>query len=145
MNIVLPRVDAQLQFLGKIYSYLNVAGTIIGLYQNNLAVTVNTILTDLVVATFTGYGVKPALHSVAPFINGAGNVETQAPSVSWTPTDGVNPNIIYGAYILDAPGNLLYIMPFDQGYSMVDALSTLTIVPRIAMPASGWPMDVEPM
>jgi len=81
----------------------SVLGTEIRLFTNAVAVTVDTVLADLVEATFPGYVGIPAntLTWPDPAINVDGEAESDGPLMEWEATsDPASPETIRGLYVV---------------------------------------------
>jgi hypothetical protein len=83
-------------------------------------------LSDLTVATFTGYVRKASVFG-AQFVSTDGKIATLSDQVSWVPTDGVTPNVVLGAFLATAVtgGLLLGVEQFPTPREMKDATSML--------------------
>lgn len=101
------------------------------LFQNNLVPTADTILSDLTEATFSGY-------SAGMFSGGAlgGSLDafnrgyaTWSP-LTWTKS-GATGNTIYGYYVTNSGGSLLWIERFDIPIPMTTDGAYLVITPRL--------------
>lgn len=79
------------------------------LFQNNISITNTTLLAALTEATFTGYAAVAAQVFAAPYIDQAGLVRTNAPSVPFVMTDTVTPNTIYGWALTDSGKTILVL------------------------------------
>jgi hypothetical protein len=114
------------------------------LFQNNVVVTPATLIGDLTEATFAGYVAKTLTWAVGPYLNPAGQAEIQNGSVNWTPTDSVTPNAIYGYWVEDAAGNLLWAENFTTPRSMASTLDTITLLPTLVLVPGGLSGIVQP-
>lgn len=74
----------------------------IGLFQNNITPTPATALGDLTEPTYTGYAQQSILNWGGVQTNPDGSVQTVClNNFVFLPSDGVTPNTIYGAFVLD--------------------------------------------
>lgn len=106
-----PLVQTILDLLSQATDHLaaGLMGAKAGLYNQNIPVTPTTTLAALVAAlpVFTGYATK-AITWGTPSIADDGTVEVLGTLAAWAPTDAVNPDTIFGAYICDSTStNLL--------------------------------------
>ena len=102
---------------------------VIHLFQNNYTPVDGTVVGDFVEATFDGYGSQGVSTWGSPTIVGPRG-QTQAASNTWTKAAGTNPNLIYGYYILDGAGNLLWAERDPAApIPMNVAMDTYTITP----------------
>jgi hypothetical protein len=110
-----------------------VFGHSLRLYQNNYVITRDTILSDLVEATFNGYAaINPTWGS--PFQNGVEDVI--AGSVSTFTAGGglIGPQTIYGYYFLDNVGNYSWGETFPGGPTTIAVIGQqLVIYPQLKM------------
>jgi hypothetical protein len=146
MQVVVNRLGGGADFAAAIKTLLTTVGTKAGLFKNDIIPTPDTVLGvgGLVDANFDGYAQKAALHSVGPFFDPNLNFEIQSPSITWTPTAGVTPNTIYGMYVIDSTGALVYSCRFTNPVLLSGILTGITVVPRFAVPSFGWPTIIEP-
>lgn len=78
------------------------------LFQNDFAPNVAMVLADLTEATFSGYAAAAGLAWGAPFINADGRAETDLPSQQFQHDGGAVANLVYGYYLTNAAGTVLY-------------------------------------
>lgn len=89
-------------------------GAEVHLYQNNIQITPDVQLSDLVECDFDGYAPGAALTWAAPVPDGTGGAITYGGCVNFTATDGAKPNTAYGYYLTDTGATkVLYVEPFD--------------------------------
>jgi len=109
MSIVLANL-AKPVLLGLKLSTLN--GGSMRLFKNNLTPTGANVLSDFVEADFTGYptGTGVPLTGVfgTPYLNGSNQGETDGSLVTFTQTGTGTTCDVYGYYVLDGSGNLLF-------------------------------------
>jgi hypothetical protein len=80
------------------------AGTQLILFSNNLSITKDTQVSDLVPCIFTGYAPVAALVFGTPYIDLGGNVRADVPSNTFVATSGTPVDTIAGWAILDTAG-----------------------------------------
>lgn len=91
-----------------------VLGVTLKLFQNNLAVTRNTVLADFVECDFDGYAPQTPTWSAA-FQNGVEDVAT-TPVCTFTAGAGIaGPQLVYGYFFLDADGDYSWGETFEDG------------------------------
>jgi hypothetical protein len=109
------------------------AGVKLGLYQTPIDILPTTPLSTFTAdkATFTSY-VKTALVWDTPSVADDGTVEVVSHSITFRPTDAVNPNQIYGCWIEDSTAAFLYYAgQFDGApLPMVNALQQIIVTVR---------------
>lgn len=104
----------------------------IGLYTNNPALTVGTVLSDLTEPTFTGYArVTPVLE--AEQVDAAGNQIEGFPSVHFQPTGGTGlPATVQGYFLAFTPTGgspmLLFAEQLPAPFAFTDTLTGLDII-----------------
>lgn len=104
----------------------------IRLYQTDLAIDKNLTLAVLNSnsATFAGYG-DQTITWAAPSISEDGIVEVIGTTPAYRPSDGVTPNNIFGIYIINQNGDLMFVGRLDAApVPLVNALSQLTVTLR---------------
>lgn len=125
--LVIPK-SALLLFLADTVAG-ELAAAVVHLYKNDLVPTPNTILADLISADYSGYATKVLGTAGAPIINSDGAAQVVYPSQQWQHSSGATANTIYGAYVLDAGGALLYVERFGTPVNMTDATDGFIYVP----------------
>jgi len=78
------------------------------LYQNNFTPIDTMVIGDLTEADFDGYARIPLTGWSAPALNGDFKAQTDLPAQIFTMTGSTTPNDIYGVFVVDGSGNLLY-------------------------------------
>jgi hypothetical protein len=107
--IVIPR-GAEVKFQDAITTALLTAAKI-KLFQNDVNPNPNTVIGDLTEATFSGYLAATATWG-ATFLNSDGKAEADAPSHMFARAAGATSNDIFGYWVEDAAGNLLFAERF---------------------------------
>ena len=110
------------------------------LFQNDFTPNADSLLAAFIVADFVGYANKTIVTWGAAFLDPTGLATTLAPLQTWTPTNGVSPNTVFGCYFLDAGGDLVWSYRFPNPVYFADANSVFNMVPKfqsgqIAQPA----------
>lgn len=113
-------------------------GALCALFQNPITPTENTPFASFTPADFNGYAPSAALVWGSPFLSPNGVWCVSAPSVLFTPTDGLVQNTIYGYYIVN-PGNTDWLAAtrFDTPFLVLDDTTPLQLIPTI----SPWSAD----
>jgi hypothetical protein len=101
----------------------------IRLFKNNRVPAFSDTIADYVEADFSGYTGGTALAWGAAFINGASQGEIDASQISWTHTGGATANLIYGIYVTDVTGALMYAERFPAPSSMSSIGDNITYNP----------------
>jgi len=126
--IVLPASSRLLQLEAIIAAQLD--GGSLRLYKNELTPTVDSILADFTVANFTGYANKTIATWGTPYLDALGLATVLGGLQTWTCTDAVTPNQIYGCYYVDAGGELIFAERFSSPIPMGSADEVLNMVPK---------------
>jgi hypothetical protein len=108
----------------------------VGLYQGIAPPAgPESVMANLTEATYTGYARQALTPWTSPYNASVGFVTIDGPALHFTPADGVVPNTILGWFIASAAvgGTLLAIEPLATPAPLIDADSTLSIMPRFAI------------
>jgi hypothetical protein len=105
----------------------------IHLYQNNVVLGNGILLANFTEVVTAGY----AAHSQASGSLGAityndGVAEANEPNITWTFTNPSTAQTIYGMYILDTSGNLLWAASFDVAYVLGTTGGSLVLLQQMA-------------
>lgn len=127
--------------IGNATTTHNLYGAKVRLFQVDVPLDRSTTLATLNSdsATFTGYAEKTITWN-APSRAVDGSIEVVGALSEWRPTDAVTPNNLFGAYVVNAAGELVLAGRFDDApIPMADALDSLllTIRWRPTTPAIG--------
>jgi hypothetical protein len=104
------------------------------LFKNNIQPTIDSVIGDLIEADFVGYpagGVAVATWPAPYWLSDDGNVHVTA-FHQFMATDATTPNIIYGYYVTDKDGALLYAANLPAPVNMPDASSALLLEGDVA-------------
>lgn len=130
-------VATQATQLGTLSALVAVGGLLAGvkihLYKTHLNPDPTTPLATFTAAEadYTGYAAQAVGTWGAPYIDIDGLAHVSAPSKQFQPTDGVAPNVIYGAFITDTAGAvLIFYVVFDTPVSLLNALQALIYDPN---------------
>lgn len=138
-QLVVPQ-EGQTEFMTDVKTALAAVITAtklkVHLYTNNYTPIGSTTITDFTEATFTGYAAQnvPALGVV--FTNDSGQAEFDCTATStWTATDAVTPNTIYGYYVVDSTTGTIvrWAERFDTPVDMTAAGKTLILLLRLLL------------
>jgi hypothetical protein len=100
------------------------------LFQNDIVPNKDTVAGDLLVCNFTGYSnVAIATWSDA-FIDDLGRVASLGTLAVFHQTGSAVTNTAYGAYYLNAAGDLVWAIRFDQPFQFSGAGLSLPVVPK---------------
>lgn len=98
----------------------------------------NTVRADLVAieADYTGYAAKVVAAFSGPFNDADGKAALISPLQNFNPSGSTVTNSIYGGWVEDSTGVLLYVFRLANPVPMLSALSNLALViePRIPGP-----------
>jgi hypothetical protein len=126
-NLVLQQGDE------KILNVLRLANdplATLRLFQNNHVPAVGDVNANYTEATFSGYA-SVALGTWNPaFLNGSNQGEIDAAPATFTHNAGATTNLIYGAYVTDNAGDVIYAERFGAPISMALNGDTFTYTPR---------------
>lgn len=103
--IVLSRAG-KLQLLNEKRTFLNTCT--LRLFQNNLQPTDANVVADFTEATFDGYAAQPLDDFGVAALDQNNKGRIVAPLHTFTATGGVTANQIYGYYVTDPAGALVY-------------------------------------
>jgi hypothetical protein len=101
------------------------------LYKNSVTLTATTVASDLAECNFPGY-VSFAMPAWSPvFINPLDQAETDEANHVWTMTGTSPSNSVYGYYVTDSSGVLIYAEANPAGPQSMAALGdTYAVLPR---------------
>lgn len=90
----------------------------VNLFQNDVAISPSTVKADLTVATFSGYTAATVTALLPAYLDPAGGASAQIATQQFNHTGGGVANVIYGAWVETAAGDLILVIKFDQGIPM---------------------------
>jgi len=103
------------------------------LYQNNQFPDPTDTAAAYIEATFSGYpGPVPPVFGSA-FINGAGQGEIAATTLTFVHNGGPTANTVYGIFVTDSGGGLVYAERFGAPVLMASATDFILYTPRITV------------
>jgi len=127
-NVVLQQGD--LEFLETVRSAATVL-TSLKLFQNNHVPAVTDVNANYTEATFSGYlAMALGVWNLA-FINPSGKGEIDANPQAFSHNGGGVANSIYGVYVVDATGNVMYAERFPAPVLMAALGDSITYTPRL--------------
>lgn len=107
---------------------------VLHLYKNNLVFDPATVVIgDLETASYTGFTTPTLVWDVAS-VSDDGHAEVMAAQATFRPTSSVATNDIYGYYVVNAGGDLLFGGTFEGGplpMNGVNDVIKLTVVYRL--------------
>jgi len=106
---------------------------ILRLYQNNYFPDPTDTAAAYVEATFSGYPGGTALGFGAAFVNGAGQGEIASMPITFAHNGGGVTNTVYGIYVTDGAGNLIYAERFGAPITMAVATDFIIYTPRVTV------------
>lgn len=102
----------------------------IKLFQNNYIPVAGTVIGDLTEATFSGYAAQAlAGGAVSGMLDASGRAVAQWNAVTFTKA-GATGNTIYGYYVIDGSGNLLWAERFDSSIAMNTDGAFIQLTPK---------------
>jgi hypothetical protein len=107
----------------------------IGLYTAiSPSASPTSVMGDLTEATFTSYARQQITAWGGPFDTPGGAAQILGPMLTFTPSDSVVPEVIYGAFWADASsaGNLLGVDPFVTPISLPGPTTAVNVVPELS-------------
>lgn len=90
----------------------------VDLYQNDYTPSPGTVIGDLTVADFSGYGQKTVADLLAAYIDPAGGASAQIATQQWDHSGGGVSNTVYGFYVRTAGGVLILAGRFAEPIPM---------------------------
>lgn len=105
-------------------------GAKVHLYQNNIAVRPDTILTDFTEADFDGYAASAAVTWGTVATDSSGNAVVYGDAKTFLCTGSVTPNTVFGYYVTNGAGSTLeYAEAFATPVGFGNAGDNLVILP----------------
>lgn len=101
----------------------------IHLYKNNHVPAFTDTILDFTEADFSGYGSSILLAWGAAVINSGVQALIATPPVSWTRSSGPTSNTVYGVYVTNVAGDLMYAERFPAPISMTSNGDTISYEP----------------
>lgn len=105
----------------------NYSGLKMGLFQNNVTPSLTTSLSDLVECNFEGYTASHPPDGRAAVAGWSGvtfntpSAQSTATSISWTATGGAVVNNVYGYFVINAAGVLVFFEKNPAGPVPINA------------------------
>lgn len=132
MPLLVPN-DSEIRLLDYLGTVFNADPTQIHLFQNNHTPADGDTVADYTECTFSGYLVKTLLAwSAAATVSGRAEI-TEALQ-TWGHTGGATGNNVYGYYITDFAGNLLWAELDPAGPVLMDSSGqTYSVLPRFTL------------
>jgi hypothetical protein len=144
MQMVLP-TDALLTLNNAVSAFLDgVAGAnVLHLFKNNITPTKNSVVGDFVSADFTGYAPLTPLSTQAPYLDQNGNAALTSPVYQFLETGVVITNTVYGAYVTNAAGTVLFgAVRFDVPVTFSLVNDSANIVLRFTTTETGFTIEI---
>lgn len=128
MSIVLT-TGGRSSILTQWLSYLN--SFTLRLYQNSVVLSPTTVAADLTECTFPGYASVALVAWGSVYLNPFNQAETDEANHVFTMTGSSPVNSVYGYYVTDGFGNLIYAEANGSGpQAMASPGDTYTVLPR---------------
>ena len=125
--VVVNTKDGLLLEIGDVVAG-SLAAAKVGLFTGAPVISPSTVIADFTEPLFTGY-LRKSITWSAPFYNGNQQEQVDSGLMQWQPTDGVNPSVVTGFFVINTAGTkLLFAGLFDAPVSMIDATSALPLV-----------------
>jgi hypothetical protein len=107
------------------------------LYQNDVTPTSTSDVATFVEADYGGYATQPIVWG-ATFMNPDGNAETNGESLQFQPSSSATPNSIYGYFVTDTGGALMFAERFSPApRPMATPSDALVVVPVFTLASQG--------
>lgn len=100
------------------------------LFQNNHVPAVGDTNANYTEATFSGYASSALGTWNAAFLNGSNQGEIDANAVTFTHNGGGTSNTVYGAYVVDNAGDVVYAEKFSAPLTFASNGDSVTYTPR---------------
>lgn len=107
MSGIVPN-QSKNDFLQAVISGTAMNGWKLRLFANNATISATTVLADLTEATFTGYAAVTTATWPAPALDGSNRGSSLNTQGQFTPTAGGGSGNIYGWYLTNSGGTVLY-------------------------------------
>lgn len=118
--------------LTQLVAWLN-ANAVLRLFQNNKVPAATDVAADYTEATFTGYAAQPIITFAAPVLTAPREITSAAPMLFTAGVIGTG-NSIYGYYVTDLAGNLLWAeRDTNAPILMTTTGDQYTIIPRFSL------------
>lgn len=109
-------------------------GSILRLFQNNYTPLDTDTAANFTQATFTGYAAITLNTWGTPFTNGSNKAEVDEIIRTFTQTGVGVTNTVYGYYVTDGSGNLLWAERNPAGGVAMNAIgNTYTVLPKMTL------------
>lgn len=106
----------------------------VGLGKAALAPTVNTKMSDISEANYTGYARKAAAFVATGIIGDGGITYVEGDSLKFLPSDTITPNTIYYEFLVGSDSaTLLAVEVLDALVPLTGPHTQLTVVPRFGL------------
>ena len=127
-NVIVQQADVKI--LDRIVADAIVLFTL-KLFQNNHVPAVTDTEANYTEATFSGYaGIDIHALSGAAFVNGSGQGEVDCTTQTFSFSGGAISNLVYGAYVVDSAGQLVYAERFAAPVSMSASPDQIIYTPK---------------
>lgn len=109
-------------------------GAIVKLFQNDFTPSRAAVVGDFTEATYTGYAASSAVTWAAPFIDPVAGPTVMSNLVAFPAgSPFVISNQIYGYYVVDGSGNLLFSERFGTPVNVSLSTANIVIVPNFGL------------
>lgn len=110
-------------------------GAKVGLFQEPITPTPDTVLADLTPCDFDGYALSSALTWGTPFYGAEETAQVPAGLKQFIATGSTTPNNVWGWYVVDGAGTtLLLVEPFEDAIPVLTTGEGVALVPTLVMP-----------
>lgn len=133
MALVVPDVG-EIQSLTELVAAWG-GDLVVDLYQNDYTPVAASVVGSFTVATFSGYAQEAlAGGAVNPAVDGDSRAFATWDEVEFTHNGGGTSNSVYGYYVRDGGGNLLWAERFDAApIAMANSGDQLRFVPKLTL------------
>jgi len=111
-------------------------GAVCHLFQNDLAVSSGTVLSDLVEATFDNYAPSAPLVWTAAYLDTGDTARVWAGTTEFSMDDVTTPNTVYGWYLTTgvSPSEVLIaVRRLDEPVTMTGPLDAVVVFPTLEL------------
>lgn len=130
MSVAIVPNIAKVNTLANLLGILTAYPDRIHLFQNNATITASTVMSDLTLATFSGYAyITLSGRTLSVSLDAFNRAFCTWNAATWTKS-GATGNTIYGYVVTDNSNNLMWVEKFDVPIPMTSDGAYLVVTPR---------------